>query len=153
MHPKPNQKCILFILLSIYFPAGFSSQMNKEDTTCFEPFQCGGVNISYPFWGGRRPPSCGRQGFEIHCNEDVPLLNISSLFYRILEIDFSNNTLKIAREYLRNNSCPSILQNTTLNPNFFEFPPQSNDKNITLYFNCMPSCWKIRFGLPMWANP
>ncbi|PIN10094.1 Serine/threonine protein kinase [Handroanthus impetiginosus] len=137
MHPKPNQKCILFILLSIYFPAGFSSQMNKEDTTCFEPFQCGGVNISYPFWGGRRQPSCGRQGFEIHCNEDVPLLNISSLFYRILEIDFSNHTIKVAREDLRNNSSPSILHNTTLNPNPFEFPPHSNDKNITQYFNCM----------------
>ncbi|PIN23043.1 hypothetical protein CDL12_04238 [Handroanthus impetiginosus] len=129
MHPNPNQKCILFIHLSIYFPSGFSSQMNQEHTTCFEPFRCGSINISYPFWGGRRLPSCGRQGFEIHCNEDVPLLNISSLFYRILEIDFSNHTLKVAREYLWNNSCPSILHNITLNPNLFEFPPSGGRRS------------------------
>ncbi|PIN23044.1 Serine/threonine protein kinase [Handroanthus impetiginosus] len=130
MHPKPNQKCILFIILSIYFPAGFSSQMKQENTTCFEAFRCGSINESNPFWGGRRPLSCGSQGFEIRCNGDVPLLNISSVFYRVLEIDFSNHTLKVAREDLWNNSCPSILHNTTLNPNL-------SDKNVTLYFNCM----------------
>ncbi|PIN03448.1 Serine/threonine protein kinase [Handroanthus impetiginosus] len=54
----------------------------------------------------------------------------SSVFYRVLEIDFSNHTLKVAREDLWNNSCPSILHNTTLNPNL-------NDKNVTLYFNRM----------------
>ncbi|PIN07249.1 Serine/threonine protein kinase [Handroanthus impetiginosus] len=104
--------------------------MKQENTTCFEPFRCGSINISYPFWGGRRPPSCGSQGFEIHCNGDDPLLNISSVFYRVLEIEFSNHTLKVAREDLWNNSCPSILHNTTLDPNL-------NDKNVTLYFNCM----------------
>ncbi|PIN25944.1 Serine/threonine protein kinase [Handroanthus impetiginosus] len=131
MHPKPNRKCILFIILSVYFPAGFSSQMKQENTTCFEPFRCGSINISYPFWGGHRPPICGHQGFEIHCNGDVPLLNISSVFYRVLEIDSSNHTLKVAREDLWNNSCPSILHNTTLNPNYL------NGKSVTLYFNYM----------------
>lgn len=67
------------------------------------------------------------------------MLNISSLSYRVLEINFSTNTLKVARQDLWNSICPtnSVLHDTTtLDPDLFEIPPGSNDKNVTLYYDC-----------------
>ncbi|KAI3462555.1 hypothetical protein Pfo_019218 [Paulownia fortunei] len=139
MHPKPNQKLFFFIqatLLSIHFP-GFLCQNYQDYATCSQPFQCGSISkISYPFWGGSRPLSCGYPGFELNCQGDVPLLNISSLYYRVLEFNFSTHTLKVARQDLWKTTCPTLLRNTNLNPHLFEIPPYSNDENVTLYFDC-----------------
>ncbi|KAI3462553.1 hypothetical protein Pfo_019216 [Paulownia fortunei] len=144
MHPKPNQKLFFFIqanLLSIYFPGFFCGKYITYpalNTNCSgEPFQCGSIRyISYPFWGGSRPLSCGRQGFELICQGNVPMLNMSSLSYRVQEIDFSTNTLKVAREDLWNYTCPKVLHNTTIDLDLFKYLPKSNDENVTLYFDC-----------------
>ncbi|PIN24520.1 Serine/threonine protein kinase [Handroanthus impetiginosus] len=136
-NPKPNQKPILlFILLSIHFPSFFSQQLNNSSCSN-EPFQCGSIRyITYPFWGGRRPLSCGHPGFQLVCNGGVPMLNMSSLSYRVQEIDFSANTLRVARQDLWNNTCPEAHRNTTIDPDLFRYLPESNDRNITLYFDC-----------------
>ncbi|EYU34433.1 hypothetical protein MIMGU_mgv1a026989mg, partial [Erythranthe guttata] len=106
-----------------------------------DPFNCGSITyITYPFWGGNRPAACGRPGFELICRGgDVPMLKISpSLSYRVEEIDFTANTLRVAREDLWNTTCPEILQNTTIDivGRRFEYSPESKDENVTLYFDC-----------------
>ncbi|PIN12104.1 Serine/threonine protein kinase [Handroanthus impetiginosus] len=136
-NPKPKQKPILlFILLSIHFPCFFSQQLNNSFCRN-EPFQCGSIrNITYPFWGGRRPRPCGHQGFQLVCNSGVPMLNISELSYRVQEIDFSANTLRVARQDLWSKPCPEVLHNTIIDPDLFRYLPKSDDRNVTLYFNC-----------------
>ncbi|KAH6799300.1 hypothetical protein C2S51_035784 [Perilla frutescens var. frutescens] len=135
MNPKTSQILFLFIhatILSISF-----CQNNPNFENCAHTFRCGSFsNLSYPFWGGSRPLSCGYPGFELNCDGAAPLLHISSLSYRVLQINFSTHTLKLARQDLWNNTCPKILRNTSLDPDLFQIPPDFDDANITLYFNC-----------------
>ncbi|KAL8532039.1 hypothetical protein ACS0TY_008592 [Phlomoides rotata] len=135
MHPKLKHILLIFIqttLLSIS-----SSQKDNEYATCSKSFQCGKLsNLSYPFWGGARPLSCGYPGFQLNCGGDVPLLNISSLSYRLLNVDLSTYTLRVAREDLWNNTCPTFLHKTTLDPVYFDLSPDSSDREVTLYYGC-----------------
>ncbi|CAI9758411.1 unnamed protein product [Fraxinus pennsylvanica] len=97
---------------------------------------CAGIRgISYPFFGGDRPEYCGYPGFQLNnCQGDVPILTISSVRYRVLEIDNSGKTVRVAREDLWNITCPRFLYNTTLEQNVFLLSP--NYPIITLYYGC-----------------
>lgn len=135
MHPQRQQIFLIFIQAALLSLS--SCQKDDEYATCFNSFQCGRLtNLSYPFWGGTRSLSCGYPGFQLNCGHDIPLLNISSLSYRVLDIDFITYTLRVARQDIWNNMCPHILRNTTLDPTYFEFSPDSGDRNITLYYDC-----------------
>ncbi|CAI9758407.1 unnamed protein product [Fraxinus pennsylvanica] len=129
---------IITTLVLLYFPGSFC-QNGGEYAACGAPFRCAGIQeISYPFWGGNRPDYCGYPGFQLNnCQGDVPILTISSIQYRVLEINSTAHTLKVAREDLWNNTCPRFLYNTTLNRNLFEFSP--NDQNVTLHYGCSTS--------------
>ncbi|KAL0424013.1 UNVERIFIED_CONTAM: LEAF RUST 10 DISEASE-RESISTANCE LOCUS RECEPTOR-LIKE PROTEIN KINASE-like 2.7 [Sesamum radiatum] len=139
MHTKPSQVLFLTLLalatlLPLHFPLpGSYSQQDK----CSDSFQCGNItNITYPFWGGSQPQACGLRGFQLlNCDGHFPLLYISPLMYRVLEFDFSNQTLKVARQDLLGDACPTTFYNTTLQDPY-HFAPDSNDLNITLFFNC-----------------
>ncbi|XP_073018630.1 LEAF RUST 10 DISEASE-RESISTANCEUS RECEPTOR-LIKE PROTEIN KINASE-like 2.1 isoform X4 [Primulina eburnea] len=132
---KQNMYCLFqfFIFLSIL--PYTHCQRNKK---CRQPFNCGGIrNISYPFWGSNRPEICGFPGFELlNCQFDAPLLNIDSRSYRVLEIDFVSQTLRVARQDLWNTTCPSVLHRTTLDSKLFEFPSVDSYENVTLYYDC-----------------
>ncbi|GFP85325.1 probable receptor-like protein kinase at1g67000 [Phtheirospermum japonicum] len=140
MPPKSSKKLVFFIqaaLFLINFP-GFLCQNNSQFANCTLPFQCGTLtNLNYPFWGDNRPLSCGYPGFQLDCfgRRDIPLLTISSITYRVLGIDFSARTLRVARQDLWNTTCPtSLLRNTILNPHIFQFP--SDYENVTIYYGC-----------------
>ncbi|XP_020554719.1 LEAF RUST 10 DISEASE-RESISTANCE LOCUS RECEPTOR-LIKE PROTEIN KINASE-like 2.1 isoform X2 [Sesamum indicum] len=141
--PKMNLKLeqsflslILTVLMLIRIPS-YSSQNDSQYQTCSQPFQCGSLReIGYPFWGGNRPVSCGYPGFQINCQSNIPLLNISSTFYRVLNVDKTTRTLRIAREDLWDTICPTLFFNTTLNFSLFDFSSAANDQNITLYYGC-----------------
>ncbi|KAL7090280.1 hypothetical protein ACP275_12G030800 [Erythranthe tilingii] len=122
---------VALILLAIYFPC-FLCQCDGE------PFDCGNVRyISYPFWGGARPQSCGRgPGYKLICDNGLPKLNISSLTYVVQKINFDDKTLKIAREDLLTNTCPTIIRDTTIDRNLFEYTSESQENNVTLYYGC-----------------
>ncbi|KAL9148255.1 hypothetical protein ABFS82_12G029900 [Erythranthe guttata] len=120
------------ILLAIYFPCFLSQICNGV------PFDCGNVRyISYPFWGSARPRSCGRSpGYKLICDNGLPKLNISSLTYVVQKINFDDNTLKIAREDLLTNTCPTIIRDTTIDRALFEYTSESEENNVTLYYGC-----------------
>ncbi|KAL0395929.1 UNVERIFIED_CONTAM: LEAF RUST 10 DISEASE-RESISTANCE LOCUS RECEPTOR-LIKE PROTEIN KINASE-like 2.1 [Sesamum calycinum] len=109
----------------------------SQQDMCSDSFQCANItNITYPFWGGSQPQACGLRGFKLlNCDGHFPLLYISPLMYRVLEFDFSNQTLKVARQDLLGDACPTTLYNTILQDPY-HFAPDSNDLNITLFFNC-----------------
>ncbi|XP_022865652.1 LEAF RUST 10 DISEASE-RESISTANCE LOCUS RECEPTOR-LIKE PROTEIN KINASE-like 1.3 isoform X3 [Olea europaea var. sylvestris] len=141
MHPKLNRRYFLLLvsLLLIQHIPGSLCQNGGEYETCGAPFQCAGIGgISYPFYGGNRPNYCGYPGFQLsNCQGDVPILTISSIRYRVLEIDNTRKTVRVAREDLWNTTCPRFLYNTTLEENIFLFLP--NDQNITLHYGCFTS--------------
>ncbi|EYU34432.1 hypothetical protein MIMGU_mgv1a023385mg, partial [Erythranthe guttata] len=116
----------------IYFPCFLSQICNGV------PFDCGNVRyISYPFWGSARPRSCGRSpGYKLICDNGLPKLNISSLTYVVQKINFDDNTLKIAREDLLTNTCPTIIRDTTIDRALFEYTSESEENNVTLYYGC-----------------
>ncbi|KAL6529930.1 hypothetical protein OROMI_028575 [Orobanche minor] len=112
-------------------------QNNQMYDTCSQPFECGDIgNISYPFWGGDRPESCGFPGFQLSCRDDILRLSISSISYRVLDIVNRTQTLRVSRDDLSNTLCPRFLFNTTLDVSLFNFSSTANDQNITLYYGC-----------------
>ncbi|KAK4410177.1 LEAF RUST 10 DISEASE-RESISTANCE LOCUS RECEPTOR-LIKE PROTEIN KINASE-like 2.1 [Sesamum angolense] len=83
-----------------------------------------------------QPEACGVPSCQLlNCDGDFPLLYISPLMYLVLEFDFSNQILKVARQDLLGDACPTTPYNTTLQDPY-QFAPDSNDLNITLFFNC-----------------
>lgn len=135
---KMNLQSYLIILTTLLLSEipVFQCQ-NPQYQTCTQPFTCANIrDISYPFYGGSRPSSCGYPGFELTCNSDseTPLINITSLTYRVLEIDNSTQTLRVSRQDLR--PCPTDFLNTTLDSRIFNYSSDANDRNITLFYGC-----------------
>ncbi|GFP96986.1 probable serine/threonine-protein kinase at1g18390 [Phtheirospermum japonicum] len=117
-----------------------NSVCQNDDTglyeTCSRPFECGNTtDIGYPFWGDGRPESCGYPGFQLNCvDNNTPRLNISPISYQVLDIDYSTQTLRVARDDLLDGLCAPLFLNTTLNINL----STADDLNITLYYGCRP---------------
>ncbi|KAK4426693.1 LEAF RUST 10 DISEASE-RESISTANCE LOCUS RECEPTOR-LIKE PROTEIN KINASE-like 2.1 [Sesamum alatum] len=81
--------------------------------------------------------ACGYPGFQLHnCDSDFPVLDIPPLSYRVLELNFSAHTLKVARQDLLIDTCLPAPYTTTLIPGLFDFAPDSSDENVTLFFDC-----------------
>ncbi|KAL1536934.1 non-specific serine/threonine protein kinase [Salvia divinorum] len=132
-----NGGCLPLILLAVFgIPSCVVSQPSQFET-CRQPFRCGG-DISYPFYGGDRPVWCGAVGYEMSCRDDVPLINTSSLTYRVLDIDDRARTLRVARDDLWSGLCAQTpqLRNTTIETTLFNFYQPSNDQNISLIYGC-----------------
>ncbi|CAK9150679.1 unnamed protein product [Ilex paraguariensis] len=113
----------------------FLCQDNEQYAACGNLFHCANISsIGYPFSGQDRPAYCGHSGFRLSCIGNTPLITIQSEEYRVLEIDNGTQTLKVAREDLLNNLCPTILYNTTIDFNLFSYA--SNLQNLTLNYTC-----------------
>ncbi|KAL5815562.1 hypothetical protein ACOSQ4_026203 [Xanthoceras sorbifolium] len=115
-------------------------------------YQCGSsvLNIFYPFWGGKRPQSCGRQGFEIKCQDNqYHFIESRTQKFRVLSINESHPLMTIARDDLWNNYCPGIVTRHTIvnlslfncSPNvpelsFFHYCDEAIDPYSPNYFSC-----------------
>lgn len=134
MHRKLVHVFLQAAILSIHLPAFLCA---KPKCPADDAFNCGSiVYLAYPFWGGSRPQECGKDGHQIECRDGVPILNISSLSYRVTELDFATNTIKLSRQDLWNNRCPKVLLNTSINHRLFRNNPKSTYQNLTLYYQC-----------------
>ncbi|KAK2647936.1 hypothetical protein Ddye_015425 [Dipteronia dyeriana] len=101
-------------------------------------YGCGSrkLNISYPFWGGDRPQYCGREGFEIKCqNNEYHSIEFENQKFRVLSMSESHPTMTIARDDLWNNCCPrKETQDTAmLDPYLFKY---SLNVRILSFFHC-----------------
>ncbi|XP_011035096.1 PREDICTED: probable serine/threonine-protein kinase At1g18390 isoform X1 [Populus euphratica] len=127
---------ILFI--TIIFVCGFTLVFSADDERyliCRNLFDCGNIKgIGYPFSGSNRPDYCGYPGFEINCSNQVPEITITQSTYKVLVINNQSRTLNVARTDYRENLCPTLLLNTTLNPNLLNYT--TDDHNITIYYGC-----------------
>ncbi|KAG5093164.1 hypothetical protein JHK82_051942 [Glycine max] len=102
-------------------------------------FNCGSItNLSYPFTGGDRPSFCGPPQFHLNCrNGVVAELNISSVSYRVIDIDSEDHTLTLARLDLWNETCTDVYVNSTFDGPVFSYG--SGNQNLTLFYECKPT--------------
>jgi len=127
---------ILFI--TIIFVCGFTLVFSADDERyliCRNLFDCGNIKgIGYPFSGSNRPDYCGYPGFGLNCSNQVPEITITQSTYKVLAINNQSRTLNVARTDYRENLCPTLLLNTTLNPSLLSYT--TDDHNITIYYGC-----------------
>ncbi|XP_022635830.1 LEAF RUST 10 DISEASE-RESISTANCE LOCUS RECEPTOR-LIKE PROTEIN KINASE-like 1.4 isoform X2 [Vigna radiata var. radiata] len=109
-------------------------------STCqLTSFNCGTItNLSYPFTGGDRPSFCGPPQFHLNCQDGVvPVLNISSVSYRVLSINSVAQTLTLARLDLWNETCTKVYVNSTFDDPIFGYG--LGNQNLTLFYECKPT--------------
>ncbi|KAK9942469.1 hypothetical protein M0R45_008134 [Rubus argutus] len=81
---------------------------------CRQSFQCSNIeSIGSPFWGSTRPDYCGHPEFKLNCSGDAPSISIQDQQYRVLSINHTYSSFKIARVEYRNNVCLTSLTNST----------------------------------------
>lgn len=138
MNPNRNRGFLPLILTSLIVVGIPRCACQNEYENCGRAFECGGLkDIRYPFYGGNRPLSCGYRGFNLICQgQGAPLINISSIIYRVLEIDNQRQVLRVARNDLWGNVCTPLLVNTTLNVTLYNWYAPASDEEITLFYGC-----------------
>ncbi|KAL6994002.1 hypothetical protein U1Q18_012111 [Sarracenia purpurea var. burkii] len=122
---------VLQLPLSSTHPDGWFYQ------TCGSNFTCGSVaGVGYPFRGITEPEYCGHPNLVLNCQHNVPTIRIMNVKYRVLSIDPSSQTMKIAREDMMGGAavCPQDLVSTTLDNALLEFA--SSYVNLKFVYGC-----------------
>ncbi|KAI9127535.1 hypothetical protein K1719_000528 [Acacia pycnantha] len=108
---------------------------NASLSLCLKTFNCGNIhNIPYPFTGADRPSFCGPPEFHLACRIDFPVLNISFVSYRVLQLDPIGRVLTLARIDLWNETCTHHLVNSTFDQTNFRYG--SGNGNLTSIYEC-----------------
>ncbi|CAL5372504.1 unnamed protein product [Camellia sinensis] len=130
---------ISFLKLLLHFQFHLSSSYSDQYlyTNCGNTFNCGSITgIGYPFRGTGDHDYCGYPGLVLDCsNDNITTIQMENLTYRVLNIDQSTQTMKIAREDLMESTCPHDMVNTTLDSALFEYT-SSTYMNLTFLYGC-----------------
>lgn len=129
---------ILKTLVLIQIPR-CSSNPDELFRSCGATFSCGAITgVGYPFRGNGDPEYCGYPDFLLKCNQDnTTTIRIMDVTYRVLKLDQTTQTMKIAREDVMEATCPQDLVNTTLNYALFDY--NYNYMNVTFLYGCPAS--------------
>ncbi|CAN6995883.1 unnamed protein product [Brassica oleracea var. botrytis] len=139
---------VLFFIFFLFHPLLCTSS-KQEFGRCETLIQCGNITASFPSWGGNRDKLCGYPSLELHCNKDITSLSISDQEFRVLHINQSSNSLRLARTDHKGSFCSSNFTNTTLPPKLFKLSPTY--KSFTVVYNCNP--FGVHFqGMPCVEN-
>ncbi|KAF5200162.1 LEAF RUST 10 DISEASE-RESISTANCE LOCUS RECEPTOR-LIKE PROTEIN KINASE-like 2.1 [Thalictrum thalictroides] len=104
-------------------------------TSCNSTFECGSItNVTYPFWGGKRPSHCGYPDFKLECLEGGDVTIDFNSRFRVLDINQENQTLRLARRDISGNLCSLQPVNTSLNFDKVRYTPYS--VNLTICYGC-----------------
>ncbi|KAI4346907.1 hypothetical protein L6164_007770 [Bauhinia variegata] len=116
---------MLSLVILIFFSSLHHTTSLPPNATlsgCLNTFSCGTLrNISYPFTGGERPSYCGPPQFHLSCRSDSPELKISSLSYRVLQLDQDEKVLTLARSDLWGETCTREFLNSSFDLNIFNY--------------------------------
>ncbi|XP_031284024.1 LEAF RUST 10 DISEASE-RESISTANCE LOCUS RECEPTOR-LIKE PROTEIN KINASE-like 2.1 isoform X2 [Pistacia vera] len=136
----------LFCIL-IAIPSSYCDDERYE--ACSQPynFSCGGsstvLNLSYPFWGDKSRPECGKSEFQLTCEDDQhPIINFPPQKFRVLDINTSDQTVRISRKdppwvgtSWDGTVCPE-RSNVSVNLNQFLTNYSPNVRNLSLFYEC-----------------
>ncbi|PIN11053.1 Serine/threonine protein kinase [Handroanthus impetiginosus] len=107
----------LLVLFQAYDGSSFSNADGSYQT-CGNTFTCGNTitGIGYPFRGLFDPLYCGYPGLVLGCDYQTNITNIyiMKVNYRVLEINQTSQTMRIARMDLMEGTCPQEMMDTTL---------------------------------------
>ncbi|KAM2855177.1 hypothetical protein FF1_025525 [Malus domestica] len=139
LYPFQNISLLLVITTTICLFHVRKSSGADDDRylNCRASFQC--VNfrdVHYPFWGSSRPDYCGYPDFKLNCSGDAPVISFDGQDYRVLDINQSTSTLRVARTDFWNNVCPVSLANTTIKSSRVE--NTSDVQEVLLFYDCPP---------------
>ncbi|PQM39846.1 LEAF RUST 10 DISEASE-RESISTANCE LOCUS RECEPTOR-LIKE PROTEIN KINASE-like 2.1 [Prunus yedoensis var. nudiflora] len=123
MHTLLLQSLFPLLLITSFLSINVELSLSQyeQHTNCSKEINCGGISLSYPFWGVNRANYCGPPGFEVECLENVPMINISSITYRILKTNSSAPSVTVARQDYWETICPPTYVNTNINFSLLQF--------------------------------
>ncbi|XP_039160918.1 uncharacterized protein LOC104429365 [Eucalyptus grandis] len=96
---------LLLLLLLLLLHRSFSIAIENNHCTTF----CGEVaNISYPFRLMGDPKFCGHSNYELACIDNRTILAFNSSKYFVHNIDYTNQTIRVADVKLQKGNCSSL---------------------------------------------
>ena len=104
-----------------------------------QPYSCGNVIISYPFWVHNESASdqqyCGYKGFGVMCLNGEAVLELPGDRYYVKDINYTDHTLTLVDiDVTINQTCPRARHNVSLETLPLKY--SSMDLNLSFYFNC-----------------
>jgi hypothetical protein len=131
-----------FLILSLFFFINYLGTNSNPLLSKCPWFNCGNVNIGYPFWLRNETTSdqhyCGYRGFGLTClNGEETVLDLpAGGRYYVKAIDYSNYNITLVDFDATKQPCPRAGHNVTLG----ELPLKFSvlDLNLSFYFNCTP---------------
>nr|XP_027122026.1 LEAF RUST 10 DISEASE-RESISTANCE LOCUS RECEPTOR-LIKE PROTEIN KINASE-like 2.4 [Coffea arabica] len=141
----PTVLCFLACILLQLHPV--SSNPAEFYETCGNEFSCGNITgIGYPFRGYEDPAYCGHPGLELRCDQssNVTRLEIKNMTYWVLDIQPNAQTLRVAREDVMENHCPTDLVNMTLDYTLFDY--SASYINVTFLYDCLVNVPNVLFS-------
>ncbi|XP_048610999.1 LEAF RUST 10 DISEASE-RESISTANCE LOCUS RECEPTOR-LIKE PROTEIN KINASE-like 2.7 [Brassica napus] len=101
---------------------------------CSASFSCGDQkDLMYPFWIPGRE-DCGHPDFKLECNASFAELTISSVKFRILEMNYSSRVITLSRSDYISNICPLNPVSAPFEENVIPFAPDT--EMLTIYYDC-----------------
>ncbi|XP_028779984.1 LEAF RUST 10 DISEASE-RESISTANCE LOCUS RECEPTOR-LIKE PROTEIN KINASE-like 2.7 [Neltuma alba] len=119
--------------------------------SCISSFDCANLkNLDYPFWGSERPDYCGHPKFELDCDGEYAEITIKSESYRVLEVNYSDYSLRVVRTDFWDDVCLTYFRNNSIDLPFFNYSLDS--RNLTLYYDCLSSPFSDPYITPTQFN-
>ncbi|XP_051225513.1 LEAF RUST 10 DISEASE-RESISTANCEUS RECEPTOR-LIKE PROTEIN KINASE-like 2.4 isoform X2 [Lolium perenne] len=142
---SPHHQLLLLFLLLAAASHGVASGATYDSSMCLsEPFTCGAVSFSYPFYrssdrkdvDGNENSYCGYPGMGIVCDNDKPMLQLDGVGnYAVKSIDGTRANVSIADPEAVG-SCPRVDHNVTFGPGtWLEFPNTTVDY-LVFFLSC-----------------
>lgn len=123
------------IIWMLYVIPSYVSSVDEPLMHCTPMFRCGNQTyLYYPFWTPDRE-ECGHPDYKVNCSGSFAEFSISSVRFRILEMNYESRIIRLARiDYLNNNLCPLYPKKATINQQILPFSPDT--ELSTFYYNC-----------------
>jgi hypothetical protein len=135
----------LLLLLSVAAFHGDASGATYDSSMCLsEPFTCGAVSFSYPFYrssdrkdvDGNENSYCGYPGMGIVCDNDKPILQLDGVDnYAVKSVEGSRANVSFADPEAVG-SCPRVEHNVTFAQGSWLDIPASTVDNLFLFLDC-----------------
>ncbi|KAI9088104.1 hypothetical protein K1719_030081 [Acacia pycnantha] len=118
-------------------PQSLSQEDDPKYIACKRNYNCGHLNVPYPFWGSHKPRYCGREGFEVKCLPPETIsIRIASQNFTIVTFYEPSDVVAILRTDIPSyDNCSFHFTNTSLDSALFTI---YSGHNMTLFYDCVP---------------
>nr|CAB3477990.1 unnamed protein product [Digitaria exilis] len=147
MLPLSHRALLPLLLLTMAIVTSRGDDTYATSACRWQPYLCGDVNISYPFYLASDTKAipdhdgesyCGYPGLAISCNRssNKAILNLAGDSYAVSSIDYTNLTVSLADADASNGDCPTVDHNVTIPPDVKLALPISAVDYLFFFVNC-----------------